>query len=119
MPKETVQYGQQFITVEHEGTKDYPGAIIRQQYFPGDPIPAGATVDQLPSTSVHWNRDAGWVQLSIEATREWWTNWQKSYEGSTEQATFPVCTETLTRQEINNLIRTLRRARAAAYGEDA
>lgn len=118
MPKERVHHGTITIREERPGTKEHPGGMRVTRWNPGDPVPPGATLHEEPSVDLHWNRDAGWVQLSIDAPRDWWEGWRAAYDGSPEQHTFQVYSEVLTRHELNHLIRTLRRARDSAYGAD-
>lgn len=118
MPRERIHHGTFRIEVEHPGTQEYPGAIVTQEWHPGDPQPPGSVLYEEPSFDVTWNRDGGWVQLAFDAPRRWWDGFIKSYANSPEQTHFPAYTEVLSRREINDLIRTLRRARDAAYGSD-
>ena len=57
------------------------------------------------------------VQVALEVDVQYAELAQKMPNGSTDQMTF-LWTPVLGREEINALIRTLRRARDAAYGAD-
>jgi hypothetical protein len=125
MPKERVQHGALFV-IEQEGATeatDVYGEPIgikahrARPYAPGEILSAGETLEEQPSVDVTWRRDPGWVQVSVEASADWWDRFQKSRE-RVEQSHFGVFSEVMSRQEINHMIRTLRRARDAAYGSD-
>lgn len=67
--------------------------------------------------AVTWNR-LGWVQLQVGQAH--YTQTQSNpdaFEIDSEEVV--AVSEELSREEINKLIRTLRRARDAAYGADA
>ena len=117
MPKERVQHGTLNVWPK-EATLIGEAVSEGEIYLPGDKIPEGYILREAPSVDVLWNREGEWVQLAIDAPRDWWERFMASYENSPEQHSFPVVTEVLTRKEINHLIRTLRRARDAAYGAD-
>lgn len=127
MPKETIQHAR--LTLRHEAEPlivshdDGPdevilGAILDRPYNPSEVMVEGDTLIEGSAVSVHWSRDAEYVQLGLEAPRKWWDEVIASYIGSPELGRFDVYTESLTRKEINDLIKTLRRARDAAYGVD-
>ena len=119
MPRERVQHGKQFLWLREIAPGETPHQPhASTPYLPGMEIPEGGVIHSEPSLDVRWNRDAGWVQMSIDAPRDWWERFIASYEGSPEAHEFSVHTEVLSRSEINNLISTLRRARDAAYGAD-
>lgn len=124
MPRERIQHGRLMVRQEHEGLEldsgdVIPGAIVEYELHPDADVPKGAIVTEQPSLDVHWNRDGEYVQLAIDAPRTYWQRFLESYEGSPEATRFGVFTDRLTRSELNHLIRTLRRARDAAYGADA
>lgn len=126
MPRERVQHGKLYVDdpriepTEVVGQSGEPvglKAYAQREYIPGEELPTEAVITEQPSLDVTWNRDGGWVQLSIEAPRDWWGRFWDSLLAA-EQSHYGVFSETLTRQEINHLIRTLRRARDAAFGAD-
>ena len=69
---------------------------------------------QNPDLSVNWNREGEWVQVAIVVDAEYLAE----YLSTSKDTRLSIPTEVLTRQQINHLIRTLRRARDAAYGSD-
>lgn len=73
---------------------------------------------ELPSTCVHvgWNR-AGWVQISLALPKEKLDNWVASL--TNDQPEPSLFSEVLSRDDVNKMIRTLRKARDQAYGTDA
>jgi hypothetical protein len=74
----------------------------------------GYTVTE-PTLHVGWNR-MGWVQIHIQAEPDYFKD---ASADSTNADGISVFTEPLSRNEINKLIRTLRKARDQAYGQDA
>lgn len=80
--------------------------------------PPGTVMREEPSLDVSWNREAGWVQVAFDAPRDWWDRFYSAVVGSPEQHHMTAYTDVLTRTELNHMIRTLRRARDAAYGAD-
>jgi hypothetical protein len=121
MPRERIQHGKQYIWKERDvspGETPSSETSASQEYLPGMELPEGSLIREESSLDLTWNRDGGWVQLGLNAPRDWWERFFASYENSPEQHEFSAWTNVLTRVEINNLIRTLRRARDAAYGAD-
>lgn len=125
MPRERVQHGKLWVakTVPSESVIDIHGeptgahAYELRDFIPGEILAKDEVLYEEPSLDVAWNRDAGWVQIGIDAPKDWWDRFFEGYRdhGDTPYA---VYTETLTRQQINKMIATLRRARDAAYGRD-
>jgi hypothetical protein len=78
--------------------------------------PQGYTTTS-PTLHVGWNR-AGWVQVSIATDTSSLARLVEDAQkhGESEPA---IYTDELSRDEINRLIRTLRKARDQAYGADA
>ena len=107
------------MEIEHEGDDTHLGDITQTEYRGGN-VPANAILREMPSVDVTWNRDSSYVQLSIEAPRDWWDRFNDTYSqaNSPDLHSYAVFSEVLDRREINHLIRTLRRARDAAYGAD-
>lgn len=91
MPRETVSHG------EIQTMSDMDGGNAR--------------VCGTPSLSVRWDRDHEYVQVQLDADPEFW---KQIVKDNCPTATSNV----LSRKELNHLIRTLRRARDAAYGSD-
>ena len=72
-----------------------------------------------PALDIEWMREpTGRVQVAIDMARETWIINAKSVNEDPSVAARAIYTESLTRQEINHMIKTLRRARDAAYGAD-
>lgn len=74
-----------------------------------DAYNSGPSEDSLPFAVIGWEREAGHVQLGVLQGGDF-------DEGKEDRPGFYV---TLSRNAINHAIRTLRRARDAAYGADA
>lgn len=96
MPREQINYRQ--IVTENAGT---PNEIHTER----------------PTTCVHvgWNR-AGWVQVSLALPSVELAKWTASLSDDPEPSLF---SEVLTRDDVNKMIRALRKARDQAYGSDA
>jgi len=135
MPRERVKHGKQYATwsadpkdpkpgdaTEHphpEGAEEVVYAVLSKDYDPGDPgIPAGAKITEDVSLDVNWNREAGWVQVSMSIPAEKWDEINNANGDLPTTPYVPVHTDIWTRQEINGMIKTLRRARDAAFGAD-
>lgn len=87
-------------------------------YIVGEILPEGSGIREDPSLDVSWNRQ-GNVQVSIEAPTDWWERFEQARVGEKSDRThYAAFTSTLSRQDINDMIRVLRRARDAAYGAD-
>lgn len=81
--------------------------------------PPGRTVWQDPILEINWHPDrdgSGHVQISLDMDVATLVEHIEISNGATRTAMY---TPPLTRDEINKLIRTLRRARDQAYGQDA
>lgn len=118
MPKERVQHGELRLRTERPESEESPGGAVEVAWRPGDPVPEGSMLIERPSIDVTWNREGGWVQIGFEAPRAWWDDFYASYQGSAEQHHFNAWSEVFDRKDLNHMIRTLRRARDAAYGAD-
>lgn len=128
MPRETIQHAR--IVVRHEeppvvfdehgGNLQYPlvSAIVDREYVPNEALGVHDTLIEGSAVSLHWSRDAEYVQIGIEAPRKFWDSFIQGYDSSKELHRYELYTESLTRKEINDLIKVLRRARDAAYGTD-
>ena len=83
----------------------YPESLVRNPVIEGEnPPPGGRTIEDSLGLSVGWNK-IGWVQIHM-FPKEW-------------ESTGDWTIVDLERSQINSLIRTLRKARDAAYGSDA
>lgn len=79
--------------------------------------PLGEQVESTPvSLHVSWHREGEWVQLFIEGDTSYFRFAANNPTVSDERSS--VYTPPLSRDEINKLIRTLRRARDQVYGRD-
>jgi hypothetical protein len=104
MPREQINHPQEPDIVSDTGDKAVPE-------------PIGTKVMENPAVvHVGWNR-AGWVQVSIEADQTYFRfvaeNPDAQGDGRTTAYVPP-----LSRDEVNKMIRALRRARDQAYGRD-
>ena len=126
MPRERIQHGKLYVEdasipptpiIGNDGQPIGVEAHALREYRPGEELPDGSKIEEMPSLDVQWRSDPGWVQVSIEAPAEWWKGFLAAVNDG-QQSHFAAYTETLTREEINKMIRALRRARNAVYGSD-
>lgn len=127
MPRERIQHGKMYVdepdiepTEAIDGNSGQPAGVfahVVREFIPGETLPPGTIVREHPSLDVTWNREVGYVQVSIEAPVDWWDRFHESRTRD-EQSHYAAYTEVMDRREINHMIRTLRRARDAAYGAD-
>lgn len=128
MPRERIQHGQMFVwphvaDSENGETEPVPPGMLEsagKPYTPGEPLSDGAVLREEPSLDLSWRREdvGGWVQIGFDAPRDWWERFFASYDNSPEQRHFSAWTAVMDRRQINHMIKTLRRARDAAYGSD-
>lgn len=119
MPRERVHHGKLYVEIDLQKTSDQPQGVEIREYDPNDKsIPKDAKVSEEPSLDVTWSRDQGYVQVSIDMSREQWLTNTKQLEDDPNVIKRAIYTDGLSRQEINHLIRTLRRARDSAFGAD-
>lgn len=115
MPKETVHHGTKYAEIPN-------GNGITIEVIPLDglssPMPPGTVITEDPSLEVAWTRDMAHVQVAIDMPRELWIQIAQDLSTDDRVSRKAIYTGVLTRQEINHTIRTLRRARDAAYGSD-
>lgn len=139
MPKEIIKYGRDYATVTVHGTKEtggYSYELGAEEAHKG--IAGGGLArpdvefSNKPAIHLHWQRPIdrmslpageepkGSVQLSLSLnptdTQRLITHIAEHPEDLEPFSTF--YTEPLTRHEINEAIRNLKRARDAAYGAD-
>lgn len=117
MPKERIKHGALFINPKDD-TKE-----PSRPFTPNEKMKSGETLHEESSLEVNWRATDhidGYVQLSIHATRSWWERLMNSHseENSPGTVAWGAYVDSLSRQEINNLIKVLRRARDAVYGSD-
>jgi hypothetical protein len=133
MPRERLKHGKQYATWSANPDDPRPGdasevptseddpqyAILTKEFHPGDPtIPSGATITEETSLDIKWNRDVGWVQMCMVVPREKWMSMVDEVKEHENAQSLSVYVDTLSRHEINTMIKTLRRARDAAFGAD-
>lgn len=126
MPRERVHHGKLYVHIpleqETDGSDTPPHIEESREFIPGEKLPKGAYVTEEPSLEVTWTRSGdmlgGWVQVSIDMPREKWLENMKTLEDDPNVIARAMYTDSLSRQEINNMIKVLRRARDAAYGAD-
>lgn len=112
MPKEKINFPSDSVA-----WNPVPGAV-----GPGAWVGADSTPDRDPvfildaQVQVGWHKDA-WVQVSIEADRSYLRFAADTPDAETSDRS-TVYTPPLSRDEINKLIRTLRRARDQVFGRD-
>lgn len=89
------------------------------------PHPEGGSTHITPGAEVVWHRESGWMQLGIMLPREMILGAAKMIEDlekpdaeiGDDSPTFSMFVD-LNRGDANRMIRTLRRARNAAFGAD-
>jgi len=119
VPRERIHHGKLVAKWEATGTSEFPGAIMEATYDPDSKdIPKDAFITVRPSLDVTWTRAGEWVQVSIDVPVPLLHELVSDCGHNPEIISINVVTDILTRSEINNMIRTLRRARDAVYGSD-
>ena len=118
MPRERVHHGSIFVETEPDPSLPDSSEPARRPWHPGEPVPEGKKLFEQPSLDVSWNKDAEWVQIAFSAPRDWWENFFASHKDDTMALSYSAFTDVMSRQELNHMIRTLRRARDTAYGSD-
>ena len=89
---------------------------------PDAAIPQSGVAWAHPQLTVHWQREAadgpGVVELSLDCPRAYLEYQARTLDAAPELDSLRVFLSPVSRADINGLIRTLRRARDAAYGRD-
>ena len=112
MPKETIVPAISYVF-------DKTGKQVDQGIATADfTVPEGGSIDTTPKVELNWSREHEHVQISIEFSRESWISIAKELEEDPRVAAKAIYSPGLSRYEINKLIKTLRRARDAAFGAD-
>jgi hypothetical protein len=114
MPRETIHYGNYYIV-------DGPNRtwIAQTDENAANPEYADLPRTLTPVLDVVWQRDFdGSVQIGLDLKRRYWIDTAKDIENEPLVNSRTVYTESLSRAEINHFIKTLRRARDAAFGSD-
>ena len=121
MPKEQINTPSLGIVIDKHGNE--------LEYIPEHGVPEGGDALYDPALHVHWRRPEapdhlavlgsgyrGGVQVSLEVPADYLRHRAARLDESVVNTS--IFTNDLTRLELNRLIRTLRRARDAAYGAD-
>lgn len=138
MPKQVVKWGKQYLLVHHPATENtgewwengVPFHGIAYDVQTGDPLPLpeNSQLTREPNVEVVWSRQddngphpasedpEGWVQLGLDIDKVDLIDRMRYDDDSVTARTF--YTDKLSRHQINELIRVLKRARNAAYGSD-
>ncbi|QDK02666.1 hypothetical protein PP304_gp205 [Gordonia phage Phendrix] len=77
--------------------------------MPKEAVQRASTPD-CSDVTVHWSKEQGHVQVAITRYGEIWTD--------PDANSTTLYSEAMTRYELNQMIKTLRRARDQAYGRD-
>lgn len=139
MPRETVHYGRDYAIITVRPTKDQSGWMYdmsaeeaKKSIATGELDKADVRFSNKPHLDVLWSRPidqlslpvgeeprgAVQVQIGLNPT-EMQSRIDHIAEHPEDLEAFSVFfTESLSRHQINHLIRTLKRARDAAYGSD-
>lgn len=112
MPREQINYPKSADLAELV-VSDTGGEAVPDK---DSPIPGEVIRRNAPTLHVGWHRNA-WLQLSIEGDVTYFRFAADTPDGSTSDRS-TVYTEPLTRDEVNKLIRSLRRARDQVFGRD-
>lgn len=124
MPRERIIHEQMYRQKRIDaGNETSPGLYEHTLIEPGEMF----TLDDdermrfSPALEVAWNRDGnngieGWVQVIAHVDAGDVVDRAAQLGGSPDTVSFP--SETMNRRQINHMIRTLRRARDAAFGTD-
>ena len=114
MPREQINYSKPYELAE--GTtalSDTGGEAVPDE---DSPIPGEVIQRNAPTLHVSWLKDC-MVQLALEGDVTYFRFAADTPDGSTSDRS-TVYTVPLTRDEVNKLIRTLRRARDQVFGRD-
>lgn len=118
MPRERVHHGKQWAHKEVPETENHSAYTKVVQFEPAMDPADYDKITEDPSLEVNWSREYGHVQVSIDFSREQWLACAKDLEDNPDIIRKAIYTDALSRKDINDMIRTLRRARDAAYGRD-
>ncbi len=123
MPRERIHHGEMYVLKPADNTvlAEGPQAIFLgwdRVPYKGGPVEPPEQLHTDPSLDLSWNKDGGWVQISIDMERAQWLDNAEDLSKDESVVARAIYTDALNRGEINNLIRNLRRARDAAFGAD-
>lgn len=132
MPKETVHWGKQYVARQHKETEN-TGAWVEdlayEGHLEGETWPETDTLVRSPKVEIFWDRpdknhlpvdedDDGFVQIGMVIDEFEFQQRAKETNGDDSIRARGFYTKKLTRTQINEMIRVLKRARNAAYGAD-
>ncbi len=81
-------------------------------------IPEGGHSDTTPAVDLNWSKEHEHVQVSVEFDRDRWIAIADELKANPEVSKKAIYSPGMSRYQINKLIKTLRRARDAAFGSD-
>lgn len=85
-------------------------------------IPQSGVTWPHPQLTVHWQREdaggPGVVELSLDCPRAYLEDLARTLDAAPDLDSLRVFLSPVSRADVNTLIRTVRRARDAAYGRD-
>lgn len=110
MPKEKINHLTERIYWTPQPDEEGPGAWISDSGEPADTIVSDAQVQ------VGWHKDS-YVQVSIEGHVSFFRYAAENPDGDASDRS-TVYSPPLSRDEVNKMIRTLRRARDQVFGKD-
>lgn len=110
MPREKINQVRRAGDVRTDGKDSSEPLIVRP------PTAAAASFSEA-CVQVNWHREGEWVQVAIEGDLSYFRFVADHPNGETSDRS-TVYTPPLSRDEINKLIRTLRRARDQVFGRD-
>lgn len=117
MPRETIIRGALLVATPVNDTRD-PGPGLILDLYHGGPIPGGSNLVHDADVDVAWDRDGEVVQIGFTLSRERWLEVADMLREQPDITAHAEYTAPVSRAEINHTIRTLKRARDAAYGAD-
>lgn len=115
MPREQINYPKAATgTLMLEGILSDTGGTAT--IAPDSPLSGEVVTRCAPVVHVGWQKD-GWVQVAIEGDVSYFRFAAEHPDGETSDRS-TVYVDPMSRDEINKLIRTLRRARDQVFGRD-
>lgn len=138
MPKEVIHHGQKYVIVHHPETENvgawdeeieykYPIADTPTSEFV-DQNPEGSTIATHPTLEIAWSKPGDWfaynedpegfVQVGLSVDRVEILRVAKELEKDPMISAHGFFTRKISRAQINNAIRVLKRARNGAFGVD-
>jgi hypothetical protein len=147
MPKEVIQYGDPYVRIYYEESdtvsysdvsvsrdvpEDDPSPMsLVEHHAPGMPKGDSYALTRKPNLEVYWSRSSefselrrfdedeeGNVQIMLDLDKTEVLDLAARFETDPDMVATAAITGKLSRYQINKLIKTLRRARDAAFGTD-